>query len=93
MGKRTAKVGITGKYSVRYGANLRKRVKKLDISSHSKHFSPWSGQFSFRRKAVGIWFCKKSNITMAGGAWTLTTPNSTTVRATIRRLREISEKI
>ena len=92
MGKRTAKVGISGKYSVRYGANLRKRVKKLEISSHSRHFCHWCGRFSIRRQAVGIWKCKKCLKTVAGGAWTLATPNSTTIRSTIRRLRELGER-
>jgi len=36
MGKRTKKVGITGKYATRYGASLRKNMKKTEISQHSK---------------------------------------------------------
>ena len=31
--KRTKKVGVTGKYGTRYGASLRKQVKKVDSSS------------------------------------------------------------
>lgn len=36
MGKRTQKVGITGKYGTRYGASLRKLVRKIEITQHSK---------------------------------------------------------
>ena len=36
MGKRTKKVGICGKYGTRYGASLRKVMKKIEISQHSK---------------------------------------------------------
>lgn len=31
MTKRTKKVGITGKYGTRYGASLRKQVKKMEV--------------------------------------------------------------
>lgn len=33
MTKRTKKVGITGKYGTRYGASLRKQVKKMEVSA------------------------------------------------------------
>ncbi|GLJ37954.1 hypothetical protein SUGI_0772490 [Cryptomeria japonica] len=34
--KRTKKVGIVGKYGTRYGASLRKQIKKMEVSQHSK---------------------------------------------------------
>ena len=30
-------VHITGKYGVRYGASLRKQIKKIEISQHAKY--------------------------------------------------------
>lgn len=34
--KRTKKVGISGKYGTRYGASLRKLVKKIETTQHAK---------------------------------------------------------
>merc|ERR1719464_1330658 len=33
MAKRTKKVGVVGKYGTRYGASLRKSVKKMEITA------------------------------------------------------------
>ncbi|KDD76247.1 ribosomal protein L37ae [Helicosporidium sp. ATCC 50920] len=88
--KRTKKVGIVGKYGTRYGASLRKQVKKMEISQHSKYFCNFCGKFAIKRTCVGIWKCKGCSRTQAGGAYQLNTPSSVTVRSTIRRLREQS---
>lgn len=44
--KRTKKVGIVGKYGTRYGASLRKQIKKIEVSQHSKYFCPFCGKVS-----------------------------------------------
>ena len=31
------KVGICGKYGIRYGASIRKNIKKMEVSPHSKY--------------------------------------------------------
>ncbi|KAG9147554.1 hypothetical protein Leryth_007351 [Lithospermum erythrorhizon] len=77
MAKRTKKVGIVGKYGTRYGASLRKQIKKME--------------FAVKRKAVGIWGCKDCGKVKAGGAYTMNTASAVTVRSTIRRLREQTE--
>eukprot|EP00033_Pygsuia_biforma_P000083 GCRY01000106.1.p1 GENE.GCRY01000106.1~~GCRY01000106.1.p1 ORF type:complete len:104 (+),score=6.73 GCRY01000106.1:36-314(+) len=92
MAKRTKKVGIVGKYGTRYGASLRKIVKKIEISQHSKYTCPFCGKDSVKRHSVGIWSCKHCKKTVAGGAWTLTTAAASTTRSTIRRLRENVEQ-
>ena len=52
MAKRTKKVGITGKYGTRYGASLRKTVKKMEISQHSKYYCSFCGKDKMKRKVM-----------------------------------------
>jgi Ribosomal L37ae protein family len=44
--KRTKKVGIVGKYGTRYGASLRKMVKKIEITQHAKYTCTFCGKVS-----------------------------------------------
>ncbi|CAL9052069.1 unnamed protein product [Musa banksii] len=89
--KRTKKAGIVGKYGTRYGASLRKQIKKMEVSQHAKYFCEFCGKYAVKRKAVGIWGCKDCGKVKAGGAYTLNTASAVTVRSTIRRLREQTE--
>ncbi|KAG6902583.1 hypothetical protein C0995_014590 [Termitomyces sp. Mi166 len=89
--KRTKKVGITGKYGTRYGASLRKQVKKMEISQHARYTCTFCGKDSVKRTAVGIWNCSSCRKVIAGGAWTVSTTAAATVRSTVRRLRELTE--
>lgn len=91
MAKRTKKVGVTGKYGTRYGASLRKQVKKIEISQHARYMCPFCGKTSVRQAAVGIWSCKGCDRKMAGGAWMLSTAAASTARSTIARLRKQQE--
>ncbi|GAW02031.1 ribosomal protein L37ae [Lentinula edodes] len=91
MTKRTKKVGITGKYGTRYGASLRKQVKKMEISQHARYTCPFCGKDSVKRQAVGIWSCGSCRKVIAGGAWSVSTTAAATVRSTVRRLRELTE--
>ena len=91
QGKRTKKVGIVGKYGTRYGASLRKVVKKIEVAQHSKYMCPFCGRNTVKREAVGIWKCSKCAITVAGGAYVYCTPTAAATRSTIRRLREQKE--
>ena len=92
MAKRTKKVGICGKYGTRYGATLRKIVKRFEVSQHATYVSPFCGKNSVKRTAVGIWHCKKTNKKIAGGAYQLSTASAVTAKATISRLRRIREE-
>merc|ERR1712039_452958 len=89
MAKRTKKVGICGKYGVRYGSSLRKISKKFEIAQHMRYQAP-SGKMTLRRTCVGIWQCKKSGFKVAGGAWTPTTAQAQTARTTMIRLRKLA---
>ena len=88
MAKRTKKAGVVGKYGTRYGASLRKVVKKMEISQHARYNCVFCGKTSMKRSAVGIWNCKACHKTTAGGAWVVSTPAAVQVRSTTRRLRE-----
>ena len=57
QGKRTKKAGVVGKYGTRYGATLRKVVKKYEISQHAKYQCTFCGKVrlhprTFQRPAV-----------------------------------------
>ncbi|RLW04948.1 hypothetical protein DV515_00005593 [Chloebia gouldiae] len=90
--KRTKKVGIVGKYGTRYGASLRKMVKKIEISQHAKYTCSFCGKTKMKRKAVGIWHCGSCMKTVAGGAWTYNTTSAVTVKSAIRRLKELKDQ-
>ena len=53
MTKRTQKVGITGKYATRYGASLRKTVKKMEVSQHATYTCPFCGKDALKRQVRG----------------------------------------
>lgn len=43
-------VGVVGKYGTRYGASLRKMVKKMELQQHAKYTCPFCGK-------VGSTYC------------------------------------
>uniref|UniRef100_A0ABD2XQH9 60S ribosomal protein L37a n=1 Tax=Trichogramma kaykai TaxID=54128 RepID=A0ABD2XQH9_9HYME len=92
LAKRTKKVGITGKYGTRYGASLRKMVKKMEITQHSKYTCTFCGKESMKRSVVGIWSCKRCKRVVAGGAWVFATTTAASVRSAVRRLREVKDQ-
>ncbi|XP_006144509.1 60S ribosomal protein L37a-like [Tupaia chinensis] len=85
MAKRTKKIGIVGKYGTRYGAFLRKMVKKIEISQHTKYNCSFCGKAEMKRRAVGIWHCGSCMKMVAGGDLTYTTTSAVTVKPAIRR--------
>jgi ribosomal protein eL43 len=89
MGKRTQKVGITGKYGTRYGSTLRKLLRKVEVSQHSSYRCAFCGKDTVKRTCVGIWSCRACKKVVAGGAYTLSTASAVTVRSTIGRLRKM----
>ena len=91
MAKRTKKVGIVGKWGTKFGATLRKIVKKFEITKKAKYLSPFSGKECVRREAVGIWKCKQTGRKIAGGAWTLNTAAAIAAKTNVNRLRRLRE--
>merc|ERR1711976_630174 len=92
MAKRTKKVGIVGKYGTRYGASLRKMIKKMEITQHKRHICTFCGKEAMRRVVTGIWSCKPCRRTVAGGAYTYSTVAAAGVRSFIRRNKDLKEK-
>lgn len=84
-------MGIVGKFGTKFGATLRKIVKKFEVTKKAKYLSPFSGKESVRRQAVGIWKCKDTNRKIAGGAWTLNTAAAVSAKTNINRLRRLRE--
>ena len=91
MAKRTKKVGIVGKWGTKFGATLRKIVKKFEVTKKAKYLSPFSGKECVRRQAVGIWKCKQTGRKIAGGAWTLNTAAAIAAKTNVNRLRRLRE--
>ncbi|KAK4657312.1 60S ribosomal protein L43 [Podospora pseudocomata] len=91
MSKRTKKVGIAGKYGVRYGASLRKQLKRIETTQHARYLCPSCGKNAIKRVSTGIWKCNGCSKTVTGGAYLLSTPAATTTRSTLHRLRDLKE--
>mmetsp|Transcript_86208 Transcript_86208/g.208959 ORF Transcript_86208/g.208959 Transcript_86208/m.208959 type:complete len:94 (-) Transcript_86208:66-347(-) len=92
MGKRTKKVGICGKYGTRYGSTLRKLLRKIEVTQHSKYTCMFCGKDTVKRSVTGIWNCGSCRKQIAGGAYQLATPSAATVRSSIARLRKAREE-
>lgn len=52
-------------YVSRYGASLRKQVKKMEVSQHARYICTFCGKNTVRRQAVGIWNCKGCGSTLS----------------------------
>ncbi|CAF0950499.1 unnamed protein product [Adineta ricciae] len=85
-------LGIVGKYGTRYGASLRKMVKKMEITQHSKYTCSFCGKDNMKRSCVGIWKCRSCQKTVAGGAYVYSTSTAAAVRSAVRRLRDMREQ-
>jgi large subunit ribosomal protein L37Ae len=81
MTRHTRKVGITGKYGTRYGASVRKQVKKMEITQHARYTCSFCGKDSVKRTAVGIWHCRGCRKTVAGAAYVMSSVTASTVRS------------
>ncbi|MHA1729136.1 MAG: 50S ribosomal protein L37Ae [Promethearchaeota archaeon] len=91
MGK-TKKVGITGRYGVRYGSRIRKRVKTIETKMHTPQKCPKCETKSIKRVSTGIWRCKKCGAQFTGGAYEMKTqPSVESKRIATRVQRELEE--
>ncbi|KAH0575718.1 Ribosomal protein L37a [Spironucleus salmonicida] len=86
MARRTKKVGIVGKYGVRYGRAARKQLKVIETAQRQLYTCPFCAKDQVKRQACGIWNCRSCNKTIAGGAYSFTTSTGAAVRGAIRRI-------
>jgi large subunit ribosomal protein L37Ae len=75
-----------------YGASLRKMVKKMEVTQHSKYTCSFCGKDNMKRSCVGIWKCRSCQKTVAGGAYVYSTSTAAAVRSAVRRLRDMREQ-
>ncbi|MBD3407899.1 MAG: 50S ribosomal protein L37ae [Candidatus Lokiarchaeota archaeon] len=66
---RTKKVGSTGRFGARYGSKLRRRVLDIERRRKEEHRCPSCATKALKRKAAGLWTCRKCGILFAGGAY------------------------
>ena len=89
MVTRTKKVKSSGRYGVRYGARLRKRIKEVDGTAKAKHRCPRCRIFAVKKESVGVWKCTKCEYTFTGGAWV---PLTNSGRRMIGLTRQIEQR-
>ncbi len=88
MGRRTKKVGASGRFGSRYGVSLRNRFAAVEKRRKSFYECPQCAHKSVKRQAAGIWRCRHCDLVFAGGAYI---PQTT--RAKQRRRMPISTEM
>ncbi len=74
--------------SIRYGASIRKRYRKIKEEKTSRYICEMCGKNSVKRIGTGIWRCRHCNATYAGGAYSMTTPAGTNARRLIGNMKK-----
>ncbi|MHC1574924.1 MAG: 50S ribosomal protein L37ae [Candidatus Methanogasteraceae archaeon] len=82
------KTRSAGRFGVRYGRNIRKRVADIEEKMHEKHKCTQCGFSSVRRIGTGIWKCRKCGHTFAGGTYLPSTSIGKTVSRSVKRAIE-----
>lgn len=87
----TKKVGLSGRFGVRYGANVRKKWRLVMEKSKGKIKCPrCETKGSVHRVSSGIWHCRKCGGTFTGGAYYIETPRGAeSFRTAKRKQREL----
>ncbi|MHA1130233.1 MAG: 50S ribosomal protein L37ae [Candidatus Helarchaeota archaeon] len=93
MGKRTKKVGITGRFGARYGSTVRKRIKRIEERMKQLHKCPQCQTRAVRRVSVGVWQCRKCDYKFTGGAYIPETSEGKKVGRTIKQARMREEQV
>ena len=65
-----SKLKLTKRFGARYGLKPKRRVEEVErMYRHRFYKCPKCGSWSLKRKAAGIWVCKKCGFKVAGGAY------------------------
>mgnify|MGYP001156844600 FL=1 len=88
MAKRTQKAGATARYGARYGVSVRRRAGSALAKKSRKYTCPSCHYPKVRRKAAGIWECRKCDHTFSGGVWEPYTRASDANKRIVRRSLE-----
>ncbi len=86
---RTKKVKASGRFGVRYGARLRKRIREIDATVKVSHRCPRCRLVKVKQAGVGIWECRKCGYKYTGGAWA---PVTNTGRRVVGLSKQIQER-
>ncbi|MDH5401265.1 MAG: 50S ribosomal protein L37ae [Candidatus Heimdallarchaeota archaeon] len=89
MTRRTKKVKASGRFGVRYGSRLRKRIREIDSTAKIYHRCPQCRLMSVKKQSIGIWECRKCSTKYTGGAWT---PQTNAGRRSVGTIKQIQEK-
>lgn len=65
----TKKVGSAGRFGVRYGRKVRKRIAEVEKKQKAFYTCPSCNVNRAKRVSAGIWECKKCNTKFAGKAY------------------------
>jgi large subunit ribosomal protein L37Ae len=91
MGRKTKKVAMTRGLGTRYGATVRKRYIKVVTEAKKTHKCPQCGAEAVKRESVGVWNCRKCDVTFAGGAYTPVTKLGVVAKRQVKSLSSSSE--
>ena len=57
-------------FGAKYGVSVRKKLFKVQAELRTKHPCQSCGAHAVKRLSVGVWKCRKCEITFSGGAYT-----------------------
>ncbi len=59
------------RFGVRYGRRVKETFGKIEKAGRETSLCPLCRRMRVKRLAAGIWSCKKCNVKMAGGAYSV----------------------
>jgi len=89
----TKKVGPTGRFGVRYGVGIRKKLLKVETLQIQKQKCPQCGAPALKRKSKGIFKCRKCSHEFVGGAYMPKTLTGGIIRQMVSQKKFVPEMI